>query len=115
MEPIESSETSAHNNTLTPGTYPKEKKLLSKHGESLKSRMFYFDCFCWHFFVEVLRYSNDAILLSESRNILPVDVVLPKEEKKYSKYVTSPATYNVTFCVCCSYAYRTSRKNCNGI
>ena len=28
MEPIESSETSAYNNTLTPGTYPKEKKLL---------------------------------------------------------------------------------------
>ena len=37
MEPIESSETSAYNNTLTPGTYPKEKKLQSKHGESLKS------------------------------------------------------------------------------
>jgi len=30
MEPIESSETSAYNNTLTPGTYPKEKKLLRK-------------------------------------------------------------------------------------
>ena len=27
MEPIESSETSAYNNTLTPETYPKEKKL----------------------------------------------------------------------------------------
>jgi len=27
MEPIESSETSAYNNTLRPGTYPKEKKL----------------------------------------------------------------------------------------
>jgi len=39
MEPIESSETSAYNNTVTPGTYPKEKKLQSKHGESLKSRM----------------------------------------------------------------------------
>jgi len=26
------------NNTLKPGTYPKEKKLQSKHGESLKSR-----------------------------------------------------------------------------
>ena len=38
MEPIESSETSAYINTLTPGTYPKEKKLQSKHGESLKSR-----------------------------------------------------------------------------
>ena len=38
MEPIESSETSAYNSTLTPGTYPKEKKLQSKHGESLKSR-----------------------------------------------------------------------------
>ena len=37
MEPIESSETSAYINTLTPGTYPKEKKLQSKHGESLKS------------------------------------------------------------------------------
>ena len=37
MEPIESSETSAYNNTLAPGTYPKEKKLQSKHGESLKS------------------------------------------------------------------------------
>ena len=39
MEPIESSETSAYINTLTPGTYPKEKKLQSKHGESLKSRL----------------------------------------------------------------------------
>ena len=38
MEPIESSETSAYNNTLTPWTYPKEKKLQSKHGDSLKSR-----------------------------------------------------------------------------
>jgi len=28
MEPIESSETSAYSNTLTPGTYPKEKKGL---------------------------------------------------------------------------------------
>ena len=27
MEPTESSETSTYNNTLTPGTYPKEKKL----------------------------------------------------------------------------------------
>ena len=42
MEPIESSETSAYINTLTPGTYPKEKKLQSKHGESLKSRRFLF-------------------------------------------------------------------------
>jgi hypothetical protein len=39
MEPIESSETSAYINTLTPGTFPKEKKLQSKHGESLKSRI----------------------------------------------------------------------------
>ena len=38
MEPIESSETSAYINTLTPGTYPKENKLQSKHGGSLKSR-----------------------------------------------------------------------------
>jgi len=38
MEPIESSETSAYINTLTLGTYPKEKKLQSKIGESLKSR-----------------------------------------------------------------------------
>jgi len=30
MEPIESSETSAYINTLTPGTYPKEKKLQSQ-------------------------------------------------------------------------------------
>ena len=29
MEPIESSETSAYSNTLTPGTYPKVKKLQS--------------------------------------------------------------------------------------
>ena len=40
MEPIKSSETSAYINTLTPGTYPKEKKVQSKHGESLKSRIF---------------------------------------------------------------------------
>ena len=39
MEPKESSETSAYINTLTPGTYPKETKLQSKHGESLKSRI----------------------------------------------------------------------------
>ena len=39
MEPIESSETSAYINTLTPGTYPEEKKLQSKHGESLKSNI----------------------------------------------------------------------------
>ena len=39
MEPIESTETSAYINTLTPGTYPKDKKLQSKHGESLKSRI----------------------------------------------------------------------------
>ena len=31
MEPIESYETSAYNNTVTPGTYPKEKKLLSTY------------------------------------------------------------------------------------
>ena len=31
MEPIESSETSAYINTLTPGTYPKEKKLQNVH------------------------------------------------------------------------------------
>ena len=30
MEPIESSETSAYINTLTPGTYPKENKLQSQ-------------------------------------------------------------------------------------
>jgi len=33
MEPIESSETSAYINTLTPGTYPKEKKLQWKSYE----------------------------------------------------------------------------------
>ena len=46
MELIESSETSAYINTLTPGTCPKEKKLQSKHGESLKSRIInsYFRC-----------------------------------------------------------------------
>ena len=32
VEPIESSETSAYNNTLTPGTYPKEKKLQKNEG-----------------------------------------------------------------------------------
>ena len=30
MEPISSSETSAYNNTLTPGTYPKEKKIKNR-------------------------------------------------------------------------------------
>ena len=35
MEPIESSETSAYINTLTPGTYPKEKKLQYKEHETL--------------------------------------------------------------------------------
>ena len=37
MEPTESSETSAINITLTPGTYPKDDKLQLEHGESLKS------------------------------------------------------------------------------
>ena len=48
MEPIESSETSAYNNTLTPGTYPKEKGLQSKHGESLKSSTI---LYCSHTFI----------------------------------------------------------------
>jgi len=38
MEQIECSETSAYNNQ-TPGKYPKEYILDSKHGESLKSRI----------------------------------------------------------------------------
>ena len=29
MEPIESSETSAYNNTVTPGTYPKDSEMLA--------------------------------------------------------------------------------------
>ena len=53
MEPIESSETSAYNNTLTPGTYPKEKKLLSKHGESLKSRT-YITCSTFIVFIAII-------------------------------------------------------------
>jgi len=39
MEQIECSETSAYN-TQTPGKYPKEYIQDSKHGESLKSRIF---------------------------------------------------------------------------
>ena len=39
MEQIECSETSAYNNQ-TPGKYPKEYIHDSKHGESLKSRIF---------------------------------------------------------------------------
>jgi hypothetical protein len=41
MEPIESSETSAFK-TQTPGKYPKENILHKEHGESLKSRNYYF-------------------------------------------------------------------------
>jgi hypothetical protein len=40
MELIEGSETSAISNQ-TPGKHPKENILDVKHGESLKSRMFY--------------------------------------------------------------------------
>jgi len=38
MEPIKCSETSAFS-TQTPGRYPKENALHTKHGESLKSRI----------------------------------------------------------------------------
>ena len=40
MEQIECSETSANNQT--PGKYPKQYRQDSKHGESLKSRMYVF-------------------------------------------------------------------------
>jgi hypothetical protein len=39
MEQIEGSETSAISNQ-TPGKHPKENMLHTKHGESLKSRIF---------------------------------------------------------------------------
>ena len=42
MEQIECSETSAYINQ-TPGNYPKENKLYSEHGESLKSRIHHFN------------------------------------------------------------------------
>ena len=35
MEPIETSETSAYNNTLTPGTYPKEKNLQAAQSSTI--------------------------------------------------------------------------------
>ena len=59
MEPIESSETSAYINTLTPGTYPKEKKLQSKHGESLKSRV---RSLCINMYESVRRISTLKLL-----------------------------------------------------
>ena len=67
MEPIESSETSAYNNTLTPGTYPKEKKLQSKHGESLKSRVitsFLLRCFIVYTYevIPFVRYGSNNII-----------------------------------------------------
>jgi len=43
----------AYNNTLTPGTYPKEKKLESKHGESLKSRTM---STCFIFYLNSYKY-----------------------------------------------------------
>ena len=43
MEPIVSSETSAIR-TQTPGNYPKRNTLHLEHGESLKTRIFYY-CF----------------------------------------------------------------------
>jgi len=41
MEPIESSETSAYINTLTPGTYPKEKKLQDSICQVLNTAFLY--------------------------------------------------------------------------
>ena len=38
MEPIETSETSEYNNTLTPGTYPKEKKIALEDGTDREFR-----------------------------------------------------------------------------
>ena len=63
MEPIESSETSAYINTLTPGTYPKEKKLQSKNGESLKSRIV-------HLFVIVLVVSRSSTTFTPPKNLV---------------------------------------------
>jgi len=40
MEQIECSETSAYI-IQTPGNYPKENKIYSEHGESLKSRIWF--------------------------------------------------------------------------
>jgi len=45
MEQIKCSETSAFNNNQTLGKYPKDYTQYSKHGESLKSRVF----FCFSF------------------------------------------------------------------
>jgi hypothetical protein len=65
MEPIESSETSAYNNTLTPGTYPKENKLQSKHGGSLKSSTFtkVIDKSLFHFRMKFVIVYVDFIVL----------------------------------------------------
>jgi len=48
------------------GTYPKEKKLQSKHGESLKSRSLY-SCFMCHFFALFLFNMSQGKCLSTHR------------------------------------------------
>ena len=66
MEPIESSETSAYINTLTPGTYPKEKKLQEKNFFlkavilSLKFNQPEPKCTCSFFPPEIKRQEREA-------------------------------------------------------
>jgi len=55
MEQIECSETSAYINQ-TPGNYPKENTLYSEHGESLKSRIHFFQ-----FYVNVTVHRNKCL------------------------------------------------------
>ena len=66
MERIESSETSAYINTLTPGTYPKEKKLQSKHSKSLKSRTFIFLYHWPSLYMKINTYTYKQCLSSDS-------------------------------------------------
>jgi len=57
MEPIESSETSAFK-PQTPGKYTKENILHKEHGESLKSRQFYFTLTVCPFCLQYLSTGN---------------------------------------------------------
>ena len=52
MEPIESSENSAYNNTLTPGTYPKEKKLQVRNCKHSMSIVVCFMLYSWNLYLK---------------------------------------------------------------
>ena len=81
MEPIESSETSAYNNTLTPGTYPKEKKLQIQK-LFLCGAIFHHPCGClpssavyWPLKMMAVHVSKNGYPINQRRCVLHVDNV----------------------------------------